>query len=219
MKKMYNGLLGCIVLAPLAYMAYLWNSIPEKVPLHYNISGEIDRYGKKIELVLVVGIMVLVSASIFFILRNIHRIDPKKKYTQENVKKMNDLAVIIPLFLSVLSIFIINQAHQGGRLFNGKYIFIGMGVLLAILGNYMYNIKPNYFVGFRIPTTLEDENNWKATHRLAAPLWFVGGVMLIFLSLLLPAKWVIYGLVVIVLLICIVPITYSIYLYRKIKND
>ena len=42
-----------IVLIPFVYLAYVWNSLPEKVPLHWNIEGEIDRYGEKSELILI----------------------------------------------------------------------------------------------------------------------------------------------------------------------
>ena len=34
-----------IVLLPFIYLAYLWNDLPNKVPMHWNIKGEVDRYG------------------------------------------------------------------------------------------------------------------------------------------------------------------------------
>ena len=36
-----------IVLLPFIYLAYLWNDLPSKVPMHWNLKGEIDRYGDK----------------------------------------------------------------------------------------------------------------------------------------------------------------------------
>ena len=42
-----------IVLLPFIYLAYIWNQLPEKVPMHWNINGEIDRYGDKMELILI----------------------------------------------------------------------------------------------------------------------------------------------------------------------
>jgi uncharacterized membrane protein len=32
-----------IVLLPFIYLAYIWNQLPDKVPMHWNIKGEIDR--------------------------------------------------------------------------------------------------------------------------------------------------------------------------------
>ncbi len=36
------------VLLPFIYLAYLWNSLPEKVPMHWNYKGEIDDWGTNI---------------------------------------------------------------------------------------------------------------------------------------------------------------------------
>ena len=32
----------------------------------------------------------------------------------------------------------------------------------------MHSIKPNYFVGMRLPWTLESEANWRSTHQFAS---------------------------------------------------
>ena len=42
-----------IVSLPFIYLAYIWNELPEKVPMHWNIKGEIDRFGEKSELLLI----------------------------------------------------------------------------------------------------------------------------------------------------------------------
>ncbi len=52
----------------------------------------------------------------------------------------------------------------------------------------MHSIKPNYFAGMRTPWTLEDNDTWRATHRLAGKLWFAGGIILTIIALLLPAE-------------------------------
>lgn len=36
-----------IVLAPFVYFAIIWNTLPEKVPTHWNYKGEIDKRGDK----------------------------------------------------------------------------------------------------------------------------------------------------------------------------
>ncbi len=217
MKQLLKMLLWVVFMAPLIYLMNIWNELPERVPLHFDINGNADRYGSKTELAAIVGIMVVVSILTTLLIRNIHRIDPKKKYTADSLKKMKELSVIMAAFLSALAAAIIYSASNGTTLSTGKFIFIGVGLLFAILGNYMYNIKPNYFIGIRIATTLEDENNWKATHRLAAPLWLAGGVLIVLLALVLPLKPALYGMGIVFLLIIIVPIAYSIYLYKTGK--
>ena len=65
-----------IVLLPFVYLAYIWNQLPAQVPMHYNIEGEIDRYGNKSELIL---IPIMTSLLIYLIFLAVPYIDPKKQ--------------------------------------------------------------------------------------------------------------------------------------------
>ena len=42
-----------LLLATCVWLAVKWKELPELVPMHYNFQGEIDRYGKKSELLIV----------------------------------------------------------------------------------------------------------------------------------------------------------------------
>lgn len=70
-----------IVLLPFLYLAYIWNQLPEKVPVHWNSLGEIDRYGEKIELLLIPLMLPFLVYLIFLI---VPKIDPKNKLHQTN---------------------------------------------------------------------------------------------------------------------------------------
>jgi uncharacterized membrane protein len=52
----------------------------------------------------------------------------------------------------------------------------------------MHSIKLNHFVGFRIPWALENEENWRKTHRLVGKIWLPGGLLVTVLCLLAPVK-------------------------------
>ena len=67
-----------IVLLPFIYLAYIWNELPEKVPMHWNIKGEIDRYGEKIELLIIPFLLPFLVYIIFLV---VPKIDPKKRIT------------------------------------------------------------------------------------------------------------------------------------------
>ena len=45
---------GCLILlsATIIYLAANWKNFPEKIPGHYNIMGEVDRWGNKGELLI-----------------------------------------------------------------------------------------------------------------------------------------------------------------------
>jgi len=90
------------------------------------------------------------------------------------------------------------------------------------MGNYMSNIRPNYFLGIRTPWALESESNWKKTHFATGRLWFFSGVILIILIIVLSASYKIYVYAGFGILLTLFPIIYSFVIYtkdEKMKNE
>jgi len=84
-----------------------------------------------------------------------------------------------------------------------------LGAFFGYLGWVMKDIEPNYFIGIRTPWTLEDPENWKATHAFASR-WFIwGGAFVVIAALLLPRPYELYASIGVILLMAIVPIAYS----------
>ena len=199
-----------IVLLPFVYLAYVWNQLPAQVPMHYNIEGEIDRYGNKSELIL---IPIMTSLLIYLIFLAVPYIDPKKQI-QKMGGKYDTLKFIITTFMSILALFIIYTA-KNQTLTDPDYILLGCGVLFLILGNYFKTLKANYFIGIRTPWTLESESVWKATHKLAGKIWFLGGLLIILSCLILDGKTNFIVFMCITAIMVLVPVLYSYLLFRK----
>ena len=108
-----------------------------------------------------------------------------------------------------------------GSAFNTtSIVFVMVGLLFTFLGNLMYNIKPNYFIGIRLPWTLDNENNWKLTHRLAGVTWFIGGIVCAVVALILVPKNMFPVLIGITVLLVLIPSVYSFAIFkRKDKNN
>jgi uncharacterized membrane protein len=201
-----------IFLLPVVYLLTVYASLPVRVPMHYDINGKVNRYGSKNEFLMVQAIMLFVALMVYMLLRFLSSIDPKKKvkYSQETFQK---IALGIVIFISALNIVIIfSTVNQGVRV--DKLIFPLIGLLFTFLGNVMNNIKPNYFVGIRTPWTLESEDTWKATHRMAGKVWFAGGILLTILTLVLPSNIATVVFMVGILSIALMPVVYS-YIYFK----
>ena len=199
-----------IVLLPFVYLAYIWNQLPAQVPMHYNIEGEIDRYGNKSELIL---IPIMTSLLIYLIFLAVPYIDPKKQI-QKMGGKYDTLKFIITTLMSILALFIIYTA-KNQTLTDPDYILLGCGVLFLILGNYFKTLKANYFIGIRTPWTLESESVWKATHKLAGKIWFLGGLLIILSCLILDGKTNFIVFMCITAIMVLVPVLYSYLLFRK----
>ena len=201
-----------IALIPFAYLIYIWNRLPEKVPMHWNGAGEIDRYGDKTELV---GVLFLLVGINYFVFLIIPYVDPKQKL-QNMGNKLNIMRMILTLFMSALAIFILYSVEQKSS--NPGFVFVIIGLLFAFLGNYFKTIKPNYFIGIKTPWTLENEEVWKKTHELGGKLWFVGGLLMA-LTFVLPNNIQFYTFMGITAVITIIPIVYSYRIFNKIKNQ
>ena len=200
-----------VSLLPFVYLAYIWPTLPQRVPMHWNASGEIDRWGDKSETLMIPLLMTGLVYVLFLILP---KIDPKGKLESMG-NKLNSFRMILTCFMSVLSLYILYSIKTHNA--DPKMLFPLLGLLFAFLGNYMKTMKPNYFIGFRTPWTLENEEVWKKTHKMGGMLWFIGGLLMTF-TFLLDGKTQLYTFMAILVVITIIPVVYSYLEFQKQKN-
>ena len=74
MNSFIKKIIWIIFLAPVVYLAIIWNTIPDTVPLHFDLKGNANRYGSKNELLLIAGILtgVNILCCIFFGVNTVH---------------------------------------------------------------------------------------------------------------------------------------------------
>lgn len=202
-----------IIGIPFIYAAFLYPSLPEIIPTHFNIKGEADGFGGKDSIYLGPSIMGIASLFTYFFLTYIKKIDPKRSEQMEDglFQKFGFFTV---LFLTALSMVILYAtSHQGISI--EKLLFPMMGLAFAGIGLYMPKLKQNYFAGFKLPWTLDNVDNWNATHKIAGKVWLYGGVIQFFAGLVFSsvASFVIFFIAMVVMVL--VPTIYS---YRMFKN-
>lgn len=218
MNKLLNKIVWPIAAVPAIYLALVWNKLPEKIALHFDLEGEADRLGNKNELLLTVALIAGMNIIVYLIITNVYRIDPKK-YAAENKGRLQRIAFATVAFLSAILCLIIYSAQNGIMHFKTGLIFSATGLFLAIIGNYLPNLKPNYFAGLRLPWTLENADNWRKTHALAGKLFFSGGLALAVICLFLPSVPAIIIFFTVVTILVLVPCIYSYRLYKAQKNN
>ncbi len=210
-KSLLNDLvLLVITIIPFIYLLIIWNEIPKVIPLHWNFKGEIDNYGpKSILFLLIPGIPLFVH--LLFLLMPFA--DPKGKISQMGNKYMRikfitvGLMALVATYITAISTALLD--------FSIHTITLILSVVFMAFGNYFKVIKPNYFLGIRTPWTLENEIVWKKTHELGGKLWFFGGMILIAFYFLLPANWVLPLFATVTIFITLTPVLYSYLYYRK----
>jgi uncharacterized membrane protein len=217
MNKKYYWLpvLGLIAL-PFGYAFYLYPSLPNSIPIHFNIKGEADGWGSPESIFLGPAILGFTSLFVYFIFANIKKIDPKR-YADADASNYTTIGLGVVVFLSILSLSIlygtINESLRDGR-----FVFLLVGLFFSAFGLYMPKLKQNYFVGIRLPWTLEDASNWEATHQYAGKFWLIGGILIALFALLLNGVIQLVVFFSIVFLIVIIPVIFSYRFFKKTKG-
>ena len=186
MKNKLNWLEAALLLAPFLAIAAFWNKLPARIPVHWNARGEVDGWAssKPIE----IFILPLIAVAVIALLRVLPSLDPKLQKTLQENHRMHAVVQILRLALALFfdAIFFVQIATPLGNTSAGGRVVIWCTLLLmAILGNYMPALRPNYFVGLRTPWTLESPATWRATHRVGGRLMFFGSLLLLVLEFFL----------------------------------
>ena len=206
-KKNWKMLLiaSLAILLPVFVGALLWNQLPEQIPSHWNMQGEIDGYSSKSFSVFGLP-MILLAIHWFTVCITLS--DPKK---QNHSEKILHLVFWIVPALSVILSAVTYSTAMGKGVRMELFISVLLGLLFVAIGNYLPKCKQNYTIGIKLPWTLHSEENWNRTHRLAGWLWVIGGLLIIsagFFNLV----WLTLSAP---LLMALVPTAYSYILYLK----
>jgi uncharacterized membrane protein len=177
--KMKLGWAEVVLLAaPFLIIALAWNHLPAQVPTHWNLPGQVDSWSDK-----ATGLFLtpLLAVAVTALLHILPRFDSRLRH-ENNHSRMNAVLPILRIallaFLNI--IFFLQVAISLGWPIAAARIFDSSVLgLLLVLGNYLGNIRPNYFVGIRTPWTLQNPETWRATHRLGGRLLFFGALVLL----------------------------------------
>jgi len=206
-----NALCLLFIAAAIGVAAWLYPGLPEQIPTHWNMEGEIDDYTPKPWGVAILPAMALFT---FAIMRLIPVISPRGFRTDKFIDVINVFTVVLVGFTSGIAILVLLAAN-GKDVHLNEITFAGVGLLFVVLGNYMGKVRKNFFIGIRTPWTLASDEVWARTHRLGGRVFVLVGLFMMANSVLrIPEAWLIGSIVVVAL----VPVVYSFVIYRKIEG-
>lgn len=190
-------------------------SMPDRVPLHWNLSGEVDRYGGPLEALLLLPAITLGTSLLLWLLP---ALDPRKEHLRRSARAYNAVWIAALLFLLVLHATTVLGASTTLDLPVLSIVPAAVGALFVVIGNYLPKTSSNWFLGIRTPWTLTSERAWQRTHRLGGFLFVLLGAVLIGASLLDdPATPLIAGAGAMV--IAVVSIVYSYLVWRRERSE
>ena len=211
-KKNFKAMIitSAIIILPIAAGLILWDRLPNEIATHFNTQGVADGFSSKpfavfgLPLILLAVHWICIAAS---------SLDPKSK----NITgKALTLVLWICPALSLLLSTVTYSFALDYKLNLPVIMNIFFGLLFIVIGNYLPKCRQSYTLGIKLPWTLNSEENWNYTHRLAGKLWVFGGIAIIFAGYL-KLYWlfaVISAIMVIIPVIC----SYGFYVkHDKIK--
>jgi len=175
MKTNWRIELALLLLIALMFGAALvvWPSAPSDIPVHWNASGQVDRYGGKFEGLLLLPLMAL---GLYLLMRYLPNIDPGRlNYARFGGAYTAIRAGVLLLMAGIYAMVI--AWVLGSPVDMSRAVPLAVGALFVLFGSVLGQVQPNWFVGIRTPWTLSSTESWSRTHRLGGWLFVALGVL------------------------------------------
>ena len=110
-KTQWESILDSLAFAGLflgfVSLFFYYGGLPERIPIHYNGAGEVDGYGSKIILIVLLGIALAMALGMGYLTRFPHKFNYPTRITPENAREqyMNGRFLIRFLNTSIVWIF------------------------------------------------------------------------------------------------------------------
>ena len=202
-----------IVAAAFIASAIVYPSLPERLPTHWNLRGEIDGWSGRAWGAWMIPAIILLM---WGLLRWLPSIDPRGGNYAKFGGAFEGIMIAVMLFMLGVHAVILGAA-LGYPVAVERVMPVGMGILFIVIGNLMPRARPNWFVGIRTPWTLSSDRVWEKTHRVGGRLFVVGG-LLIALSALGGAAWTQWVMIAVVTACTVVAVGYSYFEWKKEKS-
>lgn len=208
-RRTHYLILAALWLSGLAALPWL----PSQVPSHWNAAGQVDGYSSP----LVGALLVPAIATLLMLLRPLlPRLDPHGAGYAGFERSYGLVWDALLVFIAGLHLVTLGFA-LGLPLDVPRLIISGVGVLLAVLGVAIRDVKQNYFVGIRTPWTLADPEVWRRTHQVGGLAFGIVGVVIALAALLLPLEIVVAVVLVGVLGVTLFSVGYSYWAWRQVR--
>ena len=170
MRKLIPGL--AVLAAAVAFSVWAYPHLPARVATHFDLHGEPNGWSSRFWAAVLMPLIVLGLAVMFAVLP---KIDPR----QANYAKFGStywtIANATLILTSLIQVVVLGKA-LGWAFDATRVAFAAVGLLIALIGNLMTRVRPNWFVGIRTPWTLSSDTVWRKTHRFGGFAFVVAGL-------------------------------------------
>jgi len=208
----YNKLVIFIIILSIVGTIIIYPYLPDIIPTHWGINGEVNGHGEK----WVTFITASIPVFMYLLMYAVPFIDPKRENYRLHGSAYSHIAVaVISVIIAIHWLAIAVNFYKNLDLVLGMRIILGL--LFIVIGKYIMQIRFNYFTGIKTPWTLANEYVWDKTHRKGGyGFMILGGIILatIFLNHTIGFVIMIAG----VILLVVGTFAYSYVVFEKVKK-
>lgn len=176
-----------LMLLPLAATMTALPFLPEQIPAHYNLNNQVDRWGSKLE-VLILPAMVILFGFLMLGIARLVSAGEKSGKNNGNVCILAGLCCLI-VFNALTGYFLYADFQQAESLNElpldiNQTIFALLGIIMIVAGNIMPKLRMNSLIGLRTSWSIKSEAVWKKCQRFGGISFILGGVLIVVFCLL-----------------------------------
>src|SRR5579875_2396400 len=213
--RMSNRVIIAIIVVQIIIALVSYPFLPALVPMHWNISGQIDSYAPRwVSMLLFPGM----SIGIYLLMRVLLWLGPNISSSGQraNLRVVN--LIIIAVLLFMLLVQIVTTAIALGFPIDMAFVMnLALSLLLIFLGNYMGKQRRNFRVGIRTPWTILNETVWERTHRLGGWLFVLAGLIGLVTTFIPPLRF--WGVMSALFAVIVILVVYSYIEYERVTRE
>ena len=191
--------------------ALSWNAVPERIPVHYGLTGEPDRWGGRFEGLFALPLVAVAVYLAFLLLR---RIDPLRKNYSEFAGAWQTIRLAILVMLAAIEAMVLLMV-RGWPVRPMVVMPMVLGLFLIAVGNSLGELRPNWFMGVRTPWTLSSRRSWDASHRFGRRALITAGAVMVVAGIV-GRPWAFMAALAFLVLAAIATVVVS---YREWRDD
>lgn len=189
---MKNKILWITTFLPLVVTLISINFLPERIPRHYDLQGNIDAWGSKNTMFIFPIIIIVVTLIWLLLIRYFEKKsisaeeDKERKESAGNAKVLYVVAIVENIVFNVMCYSFLISAYLEVKT-NAQTMAIDIntvmgvvyGLMFIVLGNMMSKCKRNSVLGLRTPWSMKNDIAWAKSQRWGGISFIVSGIIII----------------------------------------
>lgn len=186
--KWMHRIFYALMFLPLVVTLIVLPVLPDRVPMHYNIRGEVDRWGSKYENLIFPAVVIATG----LVLKSASKMPSsgmpsrKRDHDRDSQERLTILVGIFTLLLfNGMTYFFLYLGYVRAKpdltqaMDLNKTLFIILGFILIGIGSIMPRLKMNSLIGLRTTWSMANERAWSLSQRFGGTAMILTGILII----------------------------------------